>query len=195
MKMKTLRTFASGQLSAASFRKILPAFVLLALAALVLAGTAAATQPAIDTRRAQEQLDTMRALLPGSTNFAPEEVTAQDEHVLAAYRGENGYVLETVADGYARPIHLWVGVDHSGKVTGVTVRKIAETAGLGQEALRDHGFLAQFLHTSGNAAAGENIETISGATVTTKSIAKAVNAASAYVTGAEIVSGATEWGG
>lgn len=176
-------------------RKFLPALILLIFAALILGGTTAATQPLIDARREREQLRTMRALLPGSTEFIPEEVSAQDTCVLAAYRSENGWVVETAADGYVEPIRLWVGVDPSGAVTGVTVRDIAETPGLGQAALRDAAFLSQFLRTSGNAAAGENIDAISGATVTTKAIAKAVNAASAYVTGAEIISGATEWGG
>ena len=192
--MKKIRSLNSAS-SLASLRKFLPSFALLACAALALAGTAAATQPLIDTRRELEQLNTMRALLPGSKDFVPASVSDEDELVLAAYRSERGYIVETSADGYAKPIRLWVGVDHSGRITGVTIRSMAETAGLGQAALRDAAFLSQFLHTSGNAAAGENVEAISGATVTTKAIAKAVNAASAYVTGAELVSGATEWGG
>ena len=42
---------------------------------------------------------------------------------------------------------------------------------------------------------GENVDAISGATVTSKAIVRSVNSASAYVTGADISSSATTWGG
>jgi Na+-translocating ferredoxin:NAD+ oxidoreductase RnfG subunit len=70
-----------------------------------------------------------------------------------------------------------------------------ETFGLGANALNDHEFLAQFLNTSGEAAVGTNVDAISGATVTSKAIARCVNSAVAYVTGADADSGATSWGG
>ena len=42
---------------------------------------------------------------------------------------------------------------------------------------------------------GENMDAITGATVTSRAVANAVNSASAFVTGADVSSGATEWGG
>ena len=90
---------------------------------------------------------------------------------------------------------LLVGVSDQGNVTGVVVRDLEETFGLGANALRDTAFLSQFLHTSGEAAVGETVDALTGATVTSKAIAKGVNAAVAFVTGADISSGATEWEG
>jgi len=52
----------------------------------------------------------------------------------------------------------------------------------------------QYLGTSGEAAVGEDIDAITGATVTSKAVTKAVNSACAFVTGADVSSSATEWG-
>ena len=40
-----------------------------------------------------------------------------------------------------------------------------------------------------------NVDALTGATVTSKAVVKAVNSASAFVTGADVSSSATEWGG
>ena len=104
-------------------------------------------------------------------------------------------MVETVAEGYVDTITLWTGVDDSGSVTGVTIRDMAETWGLGRHALHSLPFLEQFLHTSGNAAVGSNVDAINGATVTSRAVSRAVNSAAAIVSGADISSGATEWGG
>ena len=75
------------------------------------------------------------------------------------------------------------------------IRKMEETYGLGGKALTDWEFLAQFLKTEGDAAIGENINAISGATVTSKAITRSVNSAVGFVTGSDVDSGATSWEG
>lgn len=137
----------------------------------------------------------MSNLLLGGAPFREEEYTGEDELITAVYRGTGGCVVETLVDGYAAPIAVWVGVRNDGHVTGVTIRDMAETFGLGRNAMFDVDFLVQFLRTEGDAAVGEEIDAISGATVTSKAVTKAVNAAVGFVTGADVSSGATEWGG
>ena len=88
-----------------------------------------------------------------------------------------------------------VGVSNEGKVTGLVVEDMQETRGLGAKALTDVPFLAQFLLTTGEAEVGTNIDALTGATVSSKAVTKAVNSAVAYVTGADTSSSATEWGG
>jgi len=61
--------------------------------------------------------------------------------------------------------------------------------------LTDIDFLVQFVGTSGEAEVGGGVDAITGATVTSKAVVKAVNSASAFVTGADVSSSATEWGG
>jgi electron transport complex protein RnfG len=73
-----------------------------------------------------------------------------------------------------------VGVDTELKVTGISIIKHAETAGLGAVAAstNDKGvaFRAQFVGEDKNVAitkAGGNIEAISGATITSRAVAQA----------------------
>ena len=90
---------------------------------------------------------------------------------------------------------LWVGIDDGGAVTGLMTRDLSETWGLGRNALTDGAFLRQFLRTGGDAQVGAGVDAISGATVTSRAVATGVNAAVAYVTGADVLSGATQWVG
>ena len=144
----------------------------------------------------EKELDIMlHTLLPGSEVFAPEEYTGEDDMIRNVYKAENGYVIETSTAGYVDEMVMLVGVGSEGNVTGVVVRQMEETFGLGREALNEVSFLAQFLNTSGEASVGETVDAISGATVTSKAVARCVNAAVAYVTGADISSEATSWGG
>lgn len=138
----------------------------------------------------------MSALLPGSTSFAPEEFDADGNTAIkSVYKAENGYVIESIAYGYNGDITLMVGVGNEGKVTGLVVENMQETRGLGADALTNVPFLAQFLLTGGDAEVGSNIDALTGATVSSKAVTKAVNSAVAYVTGADTSSSATEWGG
>lgn len=137
----------------------------------------------------------LRALLPGSETFAEEAYNGEDANICAAYKGETGYVVHTLTSGYAGAVSMLVGVSNAGRVTGLVVRDLRETPGLGAKALTDTEFLAQFLNTDGTAAVGEEIDALTGATVTSKAVARGVNSAVGYVTGADTASGATGWGG
>ena len=142
-----------------------------------------------------EHLKIMQTLLPGSKEFSREVYSGDDANIHSVHKAENGYVIETVTAGYAGDIRMLIGVSNEGTVTGLVVREMSETAGLGMNALNDHQFLSQFLNTSGDAEVGTNVDAITGATVTSKAITRSVNSAVAYVTGADIDSGATSWGG
>lgn len=165
------------------------------IAAVFLFALSTALAPTAQQNAEAERFSMMEMLLPGSASFSQEAYDGEDASVLAVYKGETGFAVETVADGYVGPITLLTGVDASGKVTGVVVRHLEETYGLGANALNDTAFLSQFLGTDGNAAVGENVDALTGATVTSKAIARGVNAAAAVVTGVDISSGATEWEG
>lgn len=147
-------------------------------------------------RTTQAELDSMlRTLLPGSQTFVTESFDSQWEQIRTVYKGETGFVVETQSAGYAGEITMLVGVRHNGSVSGLVVRDLEETYGLGGRALYDTRFLSQFLNTRGAAEVGTTIDALTGATVTSKAIARGVNAAVAYVTGADSNSGATQWGG
>lgn len=167
----------------------------LLLAGLILVAAGNALAPAAAANAAAEQQEMMETLLPGSTVFTPEADTGTDANITAVWKGEGGWIIETTVDGYAGPIRQWTGVDSNGHVTGLVVRDMEETFGLGMEALSDAEFLSQLVWSLGDLAVGENIDAITGATVTSRAVANAINSASAFVTGADVSSGATEWGG
>ena len=168
----------------------------LAAAALLLFGLTAGLAGIADRNAQSVQLQMMQALLPGSEHFTEEAYTGEDTAIRSVHKGEDGFVIEVSSQGYADEITMLVGVRSSGKVTGVVVTDIHETLGLGSAALTDWQFLAQFLNTEGDASVGEaGLDALTGATVTSKAIARCVNSAVAFVTGADVESGATSWGG
>ena len=190
---------------------ILLAAAVLFCAALGLNGVASA-----NAQKAHIQM--LRTLLPGSENFTVEAYDGEDANIRSVHKAENGFVIETSVYGYAGDITMLVGVSNEGRVTGLWVKELSETFGLGANALNDHVFLAQFLNTAGDVAIGTAgadafsgatseaaaeaegeaevyVDAITGATVTSKAIARSVNSAVAYVTGADVASAATSWGG
>ena len=169
----------------------------------------------IAAKRAQEEhLWLMRTLLADeAATFQVEPYAGEDETIRSVHKSEFGYVIETVTRGYADEMTVVVGVSNDGRVTGLVVLDAHETLGLGSKALTDHVFLSQFLNKSGTftignadafsgatgeaADAGEEVwvDGITGATVTSKAVARCVTSAVAYVTGTDAASAATSWGG
>ena len=171
-----------------------PVSVILA-AALLLFGVSWGLKGIAQAKAEETRLWHMQTILPDSQVFTEEVYTGEDENIRSVYKAENGYVIETAVYGYVDEISMLIGVSNEGTVTGMVVTDLSETYGLGAKALTDHVFLAQFLNTSGEAEINNGVDALTGATVTSKAIAKSINSAVAYVTGADIETGATSWGG
>ncbi len=189
--------------------------IAIALAALVLFGAAAGLRGIANDNAQIHHLEQMKLLLPGSKIFVVEPYAGEDANIVSVHKGENGFVIETKTYGYAGELTVTVAVNNDGYVTGLVVNEAHETFGLGSNALTDHVFLAQFLNKTGSfevetsgadafaGATGEAepegeavpVDAITGATVTSKAVVRCVNSAVAYVTGADVSSGATTWGG
>ena len=195
-------------------KKILFSVLSVLLVAVILFGASWALRSLAQVNAQKEHIRLLQTLLPGSEAFTLEPYYGEDGNIRSVHKGENGFVVETCTYGYAGEITMLIGVSSQGKVTGLTVLDMSETFGLGANALTDHEFLAQFLNTSGdvaiqtgdadtfssatNSTESEDstyVDGITGATVTSKAIARSINSAVAYVTGADVESGATSWGG
>lgn len=189
-----------------------PALALIVCVGLLL-GLALGLNGTANRRAAQTHQEMLQTLLPGSTQFTKEPYSGEDGNILSIHKGQTGYVVEASTYGYAGNLTMLIGVSSDGKVTGLVVTDAHETPGLGNNALTDTDFLAQFLNKSGefsvkttgtdafSGATGEasnnamEVDAMTGATVTSKAVVRCVNSAIAYVTGADVVSGATTWGG
>ena len=92
-----------------------------------------------------------------------------------------GYAIKVVASGSQGNIEMMVGVDGEGAVTGVSIVKNSETAGIGSKVMENqNGVLDQFVGTSaadGTLVVGTNVDAITGATVSSKGVTAGVNAA------------------
>ncbi len=97
--------------------------------------------------------------------------------------GTLGYVVQVTASGSQGEIQMMVGVDVDNRVTGVSVIKHSETPNIGTKVVADQSVLDRFIgmdHAKGEITvnSGSNrFDGISGATVSSKSVAAGVNTA------------------
>ena len=100
---------------------------------------------------------------------------------------EVGYVVtSTSKDGYGGAITVSVGIEADGTVSGIEFLTLAETAGLGMKAT-EPSFYNQYVNkqadkfvVSKDGGDGEQIDALSGATITSRAVTGAVNAALGY---------------
>ena len=110
------------------------------------------------------------------------------EEALDASGNILGYVINVTAkDGSQGSITFSVGIKADGTVNGYSITDISETPGLGMKA-KDEAFYSQFQNKNveefvvvkTTPAADNEIETISGSTITSKAMANGCNAAIYY---------------
>lgn len=114
--------------------------------------------------------------LPVSDAQAAAGVTA------AWSAGDAGTVVRLTTNGFGGAIDLMVGVDNENKVTGVAIISHSETASLGANCTRED-FRAQFGRQdrrAGRHQGRRRHRRADGATVTSRAVTRAVNAALAY---------------
>lgn len=96
-----------------------------------------------------------------------------------------GLVLTVVSkEGYAGDIKFTVGIMKDGTVNGISILSISETAGLGMKANTSefknqysYKKVDQFKYTKSGAISDNEIDAISGATITTNAVTNGVNSA------------------
>lgn len=159
-------------------------FAITAIAAAILAGVNGITAPKILENEMIAQVEAMQKVLPDTDNFekldfVPEKTSVVTEVYKA---GEVGMAVKVAPSGYGGKILMIVGIDNDNKVTGIEIISQSETAGLGAKCVEED-FKAQFAGKGENievvkkGAAGNQIDAISSATVTSKAVTKGVNEA------------------
>ena len=123
-----------------------------------------------------------------ATALADNGFTAQtiDEIMVAQdSSGETlGYAFTvTDSEGYGGDIQFAIGVQNDGTLNGISILSISETAGLGIKANTDsfkdqfkNKKVEKFSYTKTGATSDEQIDAISGATITTNAMTNGVNA-------------------
>lgn len=182
---------------------ILFAFAVVATA--LLAFTFARTQPTIERSQQAEKLALLSQVLPAALydndllasqqSVPPDDLlgTRQPSALWVARRGGavTAVVLEAIApEGYGGNIHLVVGIDTSGALTGVRVTAHRETPGLGDYIVRNKSaWIEQFVGKSLTvpeakywkvAKDGGRFDARAGATITPRAVVRAVRGALDY---------------
>ncbi len=123
-----------------------------------------------------------------SSSYAPADDSITINAVLAAKDKSGsilGYVIDaTSANGYGGDVQIAVGISNEGALTAFSVISASETPGLGARASEDE-FASQFagmpaeeiVFTKTGKSAPNEIDAISGATITTTAVTTAVNEA------------------
>lgn len=170
---------------------LIPAVSLLVICVVVtalLGVTNRVTAPKIEQLAAETEAAAKQAVLTDAATFSEEKQIEKDGTTYIYYEGFSaeeafaGYVFRTSAKGYGGDISVMVGVKADGTVAGVNILSISETAGLGMNA-KNESFLSQFLGKSGtvgvlkNGSSETEIQALTGATITSKAMASAVNQA------------------
>ena len=163
-------------------------FLICVVVTALLALTNAVTAPKIDALAVETQEASKKQVLSSAASFSEEKQVEKDGVSYTYYDGLTsdgsvvGYVFVTSAKGYGGDISVMVGVLGDGTVAGVNILSINETAGLGMNA-KNQSFLDQFLGKSGEIGVAKNnpsdteIQALTGATITSRAMATAVNTA------------------
>ena len=162
-------------------KKILIPVAVIVLAALVLFAASAGLAGTAEAKRAETIDQLLDYMLPGGGSY---EYVANEEEgasILGAYVGEQGSVVESLVPGFMTDLHMLVGVQNDGLVTSVCILENNNTYGLGMKASSDLEFLFSLVNSSGDLAVGDNVDAISGATISSNAVVNAVNAAQKYV--------------
>lgn len=163
-------------------------FLISAIVTLLLAVTNSVTKPKIEQLQIETENKTKAAVLSVAKDFSDAKTVSLDGVDYTYYEGYGegksiaGYVFTTSAKGYGGDIITMVGINADGTISGMDFLSISETAGLGMNADSDD-FKSQFVGKSGeiglnkNNPADNEIQALTGATITSKAVTNAVNIA------------------
>ncbi len=160
-------------------------FIICLIATTLLALANNVTAPIIEKNSAQSEAESRMEVLSDAESF--EDKTFEDISYAVGLDGDNnqvGMVFSTTSKSYGGDLVVMTGVDNDGKVTGIQILQISDTAGLGMKAQTD-SFKNQFkglvdgIKVAKNTADHENNEilALTGATITSDAVTTAVNEA------------------
>ena len=164
-------------------------FLVCAVVAGVLGGVNELTKDRIKQITEEKRAKAYSAVL-SADGYEPVECDAGALKVNNIYKGtgDEGWVVESTFSGAQGLITMATGVDKDYKCTGISIISHSETSGLGANAASTSevgvNFRSQFIGEGEDIAltkAGGNIDALTGATITSRSVTEAVANAIAAV--------------
>jgi len=151
-----------------------------AVMAFALAAVNAATKARIDENSVKEMNDVISRIFGEGITSTELKFTPSDP-VDAVYSIETGgefagWAVKCSPMGFKDEIEMIVGVNADGTCKSVRIISLSETPGLGAKVQED-SFLDQFGGASGNLEVKVNVQEVAGATISSRAVTRAVNAA------------------
>lgn len=165
--------------------------------ALLLGLTNELTKDIIAQRQLQNKNNAMAKVIPAETY----NLIVNNPGVFELYEAKTGekvagYAVSLSQSGYGGDIDMIIGIDSTGKVSGISITEMSETPGLGDNAKKP-SFTDMFKGLEKNQVKltneGGKIQALSGATVTSRAVTKGVSRALEIVE-KEIAGGAANEG-
>jgi len=173
--------------------------IITTLAAFCLSLTNLGTAGPIKEQKINAANAARKAVLPEAETFDAIEIDSEysgegtSVRISEIYTGKTdndlvGYIFRILSKGYGGDIEIIAAINTEGKIEAVEIGEHSETPGLGAKA-DEESFKDQYRGKSvekplvvvkGKASGSEQIEALSGATITTKAVTEAVNAAVKY---------------
>ena len=155
-----------------------------AVVAAVLAGVNMITKDKIAAIQVQKTENAIKEVLPDAGDLQKLEQIGDTGIISEVYTDGKNFAVKVLPSGFDGTITMMVGIA-DGKVTGISVISHTETPGLGAVAAaqnaKGEAFRGQFVGQSGELAIGDQIDAMSGATITSNAVVTGVNAALALV--------------
>ena len=159
-----------------------------AIAAGALAAVNNITKDAIAENRLAKTRKALEEVLPGAQNMTmtdPGSGIVKGVYTPSADSPVQGWAVEVApGSGFGGEIRMMVGINTDGTVSGIAIITHAETPGLGAVAAAKTpagvAFRDSFLGDS-SPVAMDDIDALSGATITSSAVLEGVNAALSYV--------------
>lgn len=195
--------------SATIFRDAFILFIITLVAGLCLGFVYQITKEPIAKAEEGRKQKAYQQVFPGAAFEETEELKAFTINSADYFNGENikgteiseirqavdesgtllGYVLTFVGkEGYGGNITMSMGINTEGGITGISVLSMSETPGLGAKCT-DKSFTDQFsgiqadsiVYTKTGKSADNEIDALSGATITTNAVTDAINSARKFM--------------
>jgi RnfABCDGE-type electron transport complex G subunit len=193
-------------------------FAITLIAGLLLGGVYAITKNPIAKTQEDKKNEAYQAVFTDAAEFTEVTDAADAQQILAdaGYTKDRidevkaamdadgnilGYVMTiTSSEAYGGELQLAMGIRMDGTVNGISFLSLSETIGLGMEAKKPEfqeqfagKQVEQFVYSKTGAAADNEIDALSGATITTNAVTNAVNAGICYA--GSLGAGSAEQGG
>lgn len=136
------------------------------------------TAPVIAYNKAQAEAANFAKIFGEGVAYEPVEFDATDSHIQQIFiAGDQGYAYKVKTYGFQADIVFIVGVDHDGQILGFECLELADTPGFGMKVGED-----EYKAVVTSSKITDSIDTISGATVSSKAVVDCLAEVGAHFT-------------